>query len=167
MNRLVLRPKYQLDKAALEGDRITIPPHEFTELTGRRYPYARLGTRAPNSNPGSNPGSIVRMPYGYVRDGEVLRVATMQPHYTLDKAVVQGVMPAQTYARLTGKVTTAPQLPARRTPSAVRAPMRTPALFDWGAFVGGALAGGVLALLLTYGVIPALAEWGAREIRRR
>lgn len=168
MNKLVLRPKYQLDHAQIQGDRITIPAHEFTELTGRTYPYPRLGTRAPNSNPGNNPGSIVRMPYGYVRDGRIVKaVAGLKPHYTLDKAVVQGVMPASAYQRLTGKLTTAPRLPARGTSSVAMAPARAPALFDWGTFVGGALAGGILTILLTYGVIPALAEWGVREIGRR
>lgn len=164
----VLRPKFQLNHAAIQGDRYTIPAEEFTQLTGRRYPYARLGTRAPNSNPGNPGNTIVRAPYGYVRDGAIVRqIGGMKPKFTLDKAVVQGVMPATTYRRLTGKLTTAPQLPpgARvRTHGLVRAPALQ---FDWSTFFWGAVGGGIVTLAMVYGIIPALAEWGAAAIKKR
>lgn len=170
----VLRPKYSLDHAEIQGDRITIPPKEFTELTSRHYPYPRVGTRAPNSmfpqgNPG-NPGvlqPIVREPYGYVRDGRVVKsIGGLKPHYMLDKAVVQGVMPASTYAELTRKLTTAPTLPPQRGAGAPT--VRAPALqFDWGTFFVGIVAGGLVTLGFVYGVIPAMAEWGAAEVRKR
>lgn len=54
----VLRPKYTLDKASVEGARSTINAVPFTQLTSRRYPYPRVGTRAPNGMfpRGGNPG---------------------------------------------------------------------------------------------------------------
>jgi len=167
----MLRPKFSLDHAQIQGDAITIPAEEFTELTTRTYPYPRVGTRAPDGmfphtgNPG-NP--IVRAPYGYVRDGSIVRgVGGLTPHYTLDKATVQGVMPASTYAELTGKLTTAPELPPQyvttRAPSVVRAPT----LQDWGMFVFGAIGGIIFTVAMIYGVIPALAEWGVAAIKKR
>lgn len=167
----VFRPKYSLDKAEIQGARATIPAPQFTGLTTRRFPYPRVGTRAPNgmfpytSNPG-NPGVI-------------------KPHYTLNKTQIQGVMPATTYQRLTaGKLTTQPQIPtyvstdsglALYYPPTVgpvsspglRAPVGAPALQDWGMFVFGALGGIIFTLGMLYGVIPALAEWGAAAVKKR
>lgn len=160
----VLRPKYQLNKTAIQGDRITVPAPQFTELTTRRYPYPRVGTRAPNGM------------FPYVGNPGVLK-----PHYILDKTQVQGVMPAGTYERLTGKMTTQPQIPtyvatdsglALRYPPTVwgptvRAPVRAPALQDWGMFFWGAVAGMVFTIGMVYGVIPAMAEWAAVAVKKR
>ncbi len=43
-----LRPKYTLNKAAVQGSRYTINAIPFSQLTSRSYPYPRIGTRAPN-----------------------------------------------------------------------------------------------------------------------
>lgn len=180
----LLRPKFQLGNGA-QGSRTTIPAEEFTRLTGQRYPYPRLGTRAPNHNPG-NPG-IIQPKYttdsmaspsssGTVRASKFIPGVLMPkymhgdgnpiaPHYVLDHAEVQGVMPAETYMRLYGRLTTQPELP----PHYASAPIaRAPSLaFDWGTFFWGAVGGGVVTLLMAYGVIPALAEWGAAAIKKR
>lgn len=172
----VLRPKYQLNHPQVQGARATIPAEQFTRLTQRRYPYPRVGTRAPDSmfpktgNP-NNPGVMQPMyttdGYGWVRAPPIGgNPGVLRPHYMLDKAQVQGVMPAATYTRLTSKITTAPELPPRYP--VARAPVRVPALeIDWGTVFWGAVAGGLVTLGFVYGVIPALAEWGAAAIRRR
>lgn len=240
----VLRPKYSLDKSVIQGDRITVPAGAFTELTTRRYPYPRVGTRAPNgmfpyigrNNPleivaekahyglgNGNPypeqmlyvpnvgpyreygefvpnheGGLVRMPYGYVRPmGERARYAEgspyaragvnpglvrtpygyveppiprfpgIQPHYTLNKSVVEGVMSERIYTELTGKHTTEPTLPPSPPPR-VAGPLRTPTLeVDWSSVFWGFVAGGVVTLGMAYGVIPALAEAAAKAVRKR
>ena len=176
----VLRPKYQLDKAGIQGARATINAVPFTQLTTRRYPYPRTGTRAPDgmfpspSNPGHNPGlghSLVRMPWGYMERGITVKVGAMRPHYILDKTAVQGVMPARIYREMTGKLTTEPTLPpvpvGQRLSARGRAPVGAPALVDWGSVFWGAVAGGTIALGLAYGIIPALAQWGVKAIRKR
>lgn len=173
----VIRPKYSLNHYEIQGDSITIPADEYIALTTRHYPYPRVGTRAPDGmfpytgNPGSNPGSssLVREPHGYVRDGAIVKsIGGIRPHYTLDKTEIQGVMPASTYMDLTGKLTTAPTLPPRYAYSGGSPVVSAPALeFDWGTFFWGAILGGVVTLGFVYGVIPAMAEWGAAEIRKR
>lgn len=217
---MALRPKYSLNKTALQGDRYTIPARPFTQLTTRRYPYPRVGTRAPNGMfPNVYPsglGALVQPGYGH-GNGNPLEIVQekahyglgngkpMRPHYTLNKPAVQGVMPSSTYAQMTGKLTTSPQMPryteqnqqlVRHEPPTVppysptelvspmgrvehvvsspygkQADLRrvaTPSLeFDWGTFFWGAVGGGVAALLMVYGVIPALAEWGAAAIKKR
>lgn len=176
----VLRPKYQLDKAKIEGDRYTINAKAFSELTGRRFPYPRLGTRAPNqmfphtSNLGHNPGlghGIVRTPYGYTEIPPTVQVGAMKPRYTLDRPSIEGIMPASIYREMTGKLTTEPTLPpipvGQRLSARGRTPVGAPALVDWGSVFWGAVAGGTIALGLAYGLIPALAEWGVKAIRKR
>lgn len=219
---LSLTPKYQLDGAAIQGARTTIPAEPFTYLTTRVYPYPRTGTRAPDGMfpqqrvgeayapglyttriPGVRRGQELRPkagnphrllpkyqsygPAAWVRAPTLKSNPGMKAHFTLDKAVVQGVMPASTYQQLTGKITTEPGLPQVVTEQArtieryprtslmfeppqqrlVRAPVGAPALqWDWSTFFWGSLAGGATALLLAYGVIPALLEFGARRIRR-
>lgn len=180
---MALRPKYQLNHMALQGARTTIPARSFTQLTTRRYPYPRVGTRAPNGMfpKTGNPLEITQEKVHYeLGNGNPVNV--WRPHYTLDKAAIQGVMPASTYRRLTGKLTTEPQIPtyigdhslAMHEPPTVAsygaeyAIPRAPALaFDWGTFFWGAVAGGVVALAMVYGIIPALGEWGAVAIRAR
>lgn len=181
----LLRPKYELDHAQVQGSRTTIPAEEFTRLTGQRYPYPRAGTRAPNHNPG-NPGTIqpkyttdsMASPAssGTVRAGTFIPGPLVPkymhgdgvgitPHYILDHAEVQGVMPAETYMRLYGRLTTQPELPPRYAGAPI---VRAPSLaFDWGTFFWGIVAGGVVTLGFVYGVIPALAEWGTAEIRKK
>ena len=188
----VLRPKYELDHAEVQGAVTTIPATEYTRLTSRVYPYPRIGTRAPDGmfpryvagdgrplQPKYNTDSFASPPSsGTVRAQALKRTALMpkymagdgnpfEPHYLLDHAEVQGVMPAETYYRLTGKLTTAPELPPHYP--VTEAPLvRAPALaFDWGTFFWGAVGGGIITLAMVYGIIPALAEWGAAEVRKR
>lgn len=192
-----LRPKYQLNHAQLQGARTTLPAKPFTQLTTRRFPYPRVGTRAPDGmfpkvgNPSSNPGnpSALRLTDGrgesyqmpitptnlallnargeqYQMPSKWPQLPGINPHYMLNRAAIQGVMPAQTYERLTGKITTAPTLP-QATRSRARA-VRAPALeIDWGTVFWGAVAGGLVTLGMVYGVIPAMAEWAAKEIKKR
>lgn len=201
-----LRPKYILNEKALQGDRYTIPPKPFTQLTTRRYPYPRVGTRAPNGMFPSktNPLELVQEKAHYgLGNGN-----PMKPHYTLNKTAVQGVMPSSIYSQMTGKLTTSPQMPRytssppmydqlqRHEPPTVppytptelvssgglvervvsspygqRAGLQrvaSPSLaIDWGSVFWGAVAGGVGTVLMIYGVIPALAEWGAAAIKKR
>ena len=190
----VLRPKYTLDKAGVQGARATINAPAFTELTSRRYPYPRVGTRAPNGmfprsgNPGvplpprgrtaprfiSGPlspkfqqgnGGLVRMPYGYVEPGPIVKAGAIQPHYTLDKGVVQGVMPSMIYRDMTGRLTTEPTLPPEAGAARLMRAPATPALVDWGSVFGGVVLGGLVTIGMIYGVIPALAELAAGKIR--
>lgn len=206
MQDLSLRPKYSLDQAAVEGAQSTIPAETFTYLTGRRYPYPRIGTRAsdgmfPEQRVGDMyaPGlytSRVALGSGIRDVRPKLRIeernpnlgsnVMLKPHYTLNETVVQGVMPASTYERLTGKITTEPGLPRvvidgetleqysqslmLEAPQQrlVSAPVKAPTLeWDWGTFFWGSVAGGVTAILLAYGVIPALAEAGAQIVKKR
>lgn len=166
-----LRPKYSLNRAQVEGARATIPAQTFQQLTSRRYPYPRVGTRAPN-------GMFPKV--GNPGHGNLGHNPGLKPHYTLNRTAVQGVMPAETYQRLTGKITTAPELPmvvstngmvelnalARRRQGAaiVRAPT---ALIDPTSIIIGVVAGGLVTLGFIYGIIPALAEWGAAAVKRR
>lgn len=202
-----LRPKYTLDREAVQGDRYTINAAAFNQLTSRRYPYPRIGTRAPNGmfprgeesqflqgnglplptghlapkgipgpllpkfqlgdgNPGIG-GSLVRMPYGYVEPGPIVKVGALKPHYMLNKTVVQGVMPASIYETMTGKRTTEFTLPPRAEATRVSAPTTPTAQVDYGSLFWGAVLGGVVTVGLVYGVIPALAEAGAKAIRKR
>jgi len=178
----LLRPKYELGNGA-QGSRTTIPAEEFTRLTGQRYPYPRLGTRAPNSNPGTiqpkyttdsmaSPASSGTVTAGRFIPGPLTPKymagdgnPVIAPHYVLDRAEVQGVMPAETYMRLYGRLTTQPELPPRYPSAPV---VRAPSLaFDWGTFFWGAVGGGIVTLLMVYGVIPALSEWAAFEVRKK
>jgi len=188
----VLRPKYELDHAEVQGAVTTIPAEEYTRLTGRVYPYPRVGIRAPDGmfpqyiagdgrplGPKYTTDSMASPPSsGTVRARALRQTAlmpkymagdgnSMGPHYLLDGAEVQGVMPAETYYRLTGKLTSRPELPPHY--QVAQAPfVRAPALvFDWGTFFWGAVGGGVVTLAMVYGIIPALAEWGAAEVRKK
>ena len=177
----LLRPKYELGDG-VQGSRTTIPAGEFTRLTGQRYPYPRAGTRAPNSNLGiiqpryttdsmASPASSGTVTAGRFIPGPLTPKymhgdgVGIAPHYILDRAEVEGVMPAETYMRLYGRLTTAPELPPRYAGAPV---VRAPSLaFDWGTFFWGIVAGGVVTLGFVYGVIPALAEWTAAEVRKK
>lgn len=46
-------------------------------------------------------------------------------------------------------------------------PVRQQLVIDWGQVLGGMIAGGIITVLLVYGVIPAVAEVGAAKIRKR
>jgi len=105
------------------------------------------------------------MPYGYVEPGPIVKVGAMQPHYTLNKGVVQGVMPSMTYREMTGRLTTEPTLPPGAMPPRLMRAPRAPALVDWGSVFGGVVLGGLVTLGMIYGVIPALAELAAGKIR--
>jgi len=172
----VLRPKYQLDHGQVQGSRTTIPAEQFAMLTKQSYPYPRLGTRAPNHNPGSlSPKYMTDSQAAPASSGTVLAPSlysgalrpkftqgdgdAMAPHYLLDHAETQGVMPISTYRSLMRE----PVGPLARA-GAARAPTLE---FDWGSFFWGGLAGSILVLGFVYGVIPALAEWGAAEVRAR
>lgn len=166
-----LRPKYSLNGAKVEGDAITIPAGEFSGLTTRSYPYPRVGTRTPDgmfpykgedTRVAAESGDLIRLPTGYVRGG-TLPITKLTANYTLNKSAVQGVMPSETYEMLTGKKTTEFELPPLPTKPAVMLP--EPLATDWGSFMWGGIAGGIGALLLAYGVIPALLEAGAKRIR--
>ena len=190
----ILRPKYELDHAEVQGAVATIPAADYTRLTGRVYPYPRVGTRAPD---GMFPryiagdGRPLKAKYttdsfasppssGTVRSPALKRTALMPkyqhgngnpiaPHYLLNHAEVQGVMPAETYYRLTGKLTTAPELPPHyATPVPPTQLGRMPSLaVDWGSVFWGAVLGGTVTLGFVYGIIPALAEWGAAAVRKK
>lgn len=188
----MLRPKYGLNHAEVQGAVTTIPASEYTRLTTRTFPYPRIGTRAPDNmfpkyvagdgnplepkyttdsfaSPASS-GTVVASPFipRYLRPKYIAGNGNlMAPHYLLNHAEIQGVMPAETYMRLTGKLTTAPELPPRY-PEA-RAPIQeVPTLQpDWGSFTIGVVIGGVLTLSMVYGIIPALAELGAAAIRKK
>lgn len=46
-------------------------------------------------------------------------------------------------------------------------PTRQKITIDWGQILAGMFVGGILTILLVYGVIPALAETGAAKIRKK
>lgn len=141
----VLRPKYVLDRAQVQGAVATIPATQYTRLTGRRYPYPRIGTRAGPEQYTTNPG-------------------VLRPHYTLDRAEVQGVMPASTYYALTGKLVTTrgPELPRAPTPTVVRAPaLQT----EW--MLGAGIVGFIIGILTGWGLTEALARAAAVRIYPR
>ena len=204
---MALNPKYTLNRAAVEGSIQTIPADPYQKITTRRYPYPRIGTGAPNGMFPSIPlgetapvyggyttkvsvgrNNNLRPKYqspGYVKDPMVRGNPTgLKPHYTMDNAQIEGVMPASTYKDLTGKITTAPELPRIITkngtveieyptslmlkqPSTITRAIQAPALaWDWGSFVAGSVLGGIAFAMIAYGVIPALAEAGAKRLRR-
>ena len=39
--------------------------------------------------------------------------------------------------------------------------------YDWAQIFGGFILGGIITLMMVYGVIPALTEYGAAKIRKR
>lgn len=202
---MILNPKYSLDGASVEGSAQTIPAGPYQAITSRRYPYPRTGTGAPDGMFPTEEPSVygryttkvavgrptdLRPKYqspGYVQAPAIGNPTGLKPHYTMDKAQVEGVMPASTYRALTGKLTTAPELPEiimengatveieyptslmLKQPSNYPAQPRTvqvPALaWDWGSFVAGGILGGITFAMIAYGVVPALVEVGARRIR--
>jgi len=46
-------------------------------------------------------------------------------------------------------------------------PVRQKIAIDWAQVLGGMVLGGIITILLTYGVIPAIAETGAAKIRKK
>jgi len=46
-------------------------------------------------------------------------------------------------------------------------PVRQQLVIDWGQVLAGMFAGGIITILLVYGVIPAIAETGAAKIRKK
>lgn len=179
----VLRPKYNLNHAALQGDRYTVPAEQFSKLTSRRYPYPRVGTRAPNGMFPSRRGTPgLRPKYGLGGGGNP---RVLKPKFTLDNTSIQGVMPASTYARLYGgELTTQPDIPTYtaegpglavsyppRSGRSIRralGPARAPALqWEWETFFWGAVAGGIVALGFAYGIIPALGALTKKKIQKR
>jgi len=49
----------------------------------------------------------------------------------------------------------------------IHMPARSALAVNWGQVFGGFLLGGLITILVIYGVVPALAEAGAVKIRKR
>ena len=203
---MALNPKYTLNRAAVEGSAQTIPAEAYQKITTRRYPYPRIGTRAPDGMFPSIPINEATPVYGrytskvgvgrpanlrpkarYIKGSGRGNPTGLKPHYTMNRSTVEGVMPASTYKAITGKTTTAPELPRiiaengtveieyptslmlKQPSTPIQAQqIQTPGLvWDWGSFVAGGVLGGIAFAMTAYGVVPALVEAGAKRIRGR
>ena len=153
-------PKFQL------GNGLSLPKGRTAPMMmpGHLAPKFQLGNGTPRYDDG---GRLVRMPWGYVEPGPIVKVGSLKPKYMLNKTAVQGVMPASTYEQMTGRRTTEFTLPPVGRETVISAPMAPALEFDYGTLFWGTVLGAVGTVAMVYGVIPALAEAGARAIRKR